>query len=255
MCLAAFAFGVSGDYPMVFAANRDEHHARPTAAAHWWTESPHILGGRDLLAGGTWLAVDQSGRLAAVTNVPSPSGATYTKSRGHLVTDYLAGEVPAQEFISSLQDVPQDYGPYNLLLFDGVDFHYFNNQTAPQQLSPGAYALSNAPLGTPWPKVNFAAAALESTLATEDPSHGLLEMLENRESLDSNSDRDPASEREARVFIEGSDFGTRSSTIVTVTKAGSVRFLEHRHHPDGTRAGDSDFRFSLASAGEHPASR
>ena len=91
---------------MVFAANRDEHHARPTAAANWWVESPHILGGRDLLAGGTWLAVDQLGRLAAVTNVPSHRGATYTKSRGHLVTDYLAGEVPAQEFISSLQDVP-----------------------------------------------------------------------------------------------------------------------------------------------------
>ena len=255
MCLVAFAFGVSGDYPMIFAANRDEHHARPTAAANWWTESPHILGGRDLLAGGTWLAVDQLGRLAAVTNVPAPNEATYTKSRGHLVTDYLAGEAPAQEFISNLQDVPQDYGPYNLLLFDGVDFHYFNNQTAPQQLSPGVYAISNAPLGTPWPKVNFAAAALESTLASEDPSDGLFEMLENRESLDSNSDRDPESEREARVFIEGSDFGTRSSTIVTATKAGSVRFLERRHHPDGTRAGDSNFRFSSSSAGEHPASR
>ena len=69
MCLVAFAFGVSGDYPMIFAANRDEHHARPTAAAHWWTESQRILGGRDLLAGVTWVAVDQLGRLAAVTYV------------------------------------------------------------------------------------------------------------------------------------------------------------------------------------------
>ena len=253
MCLAAFAFGVSGNYPMVFAANRDELHARPTAAAEWWADLPHILGGRDLLAGGTWLAVDQRGRLAAVTNVPSPAGATFAKSRGHLVTDDLAGESSAEEFISGLRGSQDDYGPCNLLLFDGVDFHYFSNQAAAQRLTPGAYALSNAPLGTPWPKVRFAAAALESTLAAEDPATGLFEMLENRDAQE--PARNPASERQARVFIEDERFGTRSSTVVIVTKAGNVRFLERRHHPDGTRAGDSDYRFSLGSPSEHPANR
>ncbi len=103
--------------------------------------------------------------------------------------------------------------------------------------------------------MRFATAALESTLAAEDPASGLFEMLENREAQDTEPARDPASERQARVFIEDERFGTRSSTVVIVTRAGDVRFLERRHHPDGTRAGDSDYRFSLGSPSGHPASR
>ena len=245
MCLAAFAFGASGDYPLIFAANRDELHARPTAAADWWADHPHILGGRDLLAGGTWLAVDQRGRLAAVTNGPSSSGRTFEESRGQLVADYLAGESSAQEFISHLQTRANDYGPYNLLLFDGVDFHYSSNQTAARQLVPGAYALSNAPLGTHWPKVHFAESMLVSTLADEDPASRLFEMLENRHPHDEGHGGDVGGGRQARVFIEDERFGTRSSTVVLATDAGNVHFLERRHNPDGTPAGESEHRFKL----------
>ena len=42
---------------------------RPTDAAHFWRDAPHILGGRDLVAGGTWFAVDtRAGRCALLTN-------------------------------------------------------------------------------------------------------------------------------------------------------------------------------------------
>lgn len=54
-----------------------------------------IIGGIDLLAGGTWMGVDVgSGRFAALTNVrrklPSPASPT---SRGELVSRYLQGEL------------------------------------------------------------------------------------------------------------------------------------------------------------------
>ena len=68
MCLIVLAVGQHPDYPLVLAANRDEFHARPTAGAGWWEDRPDILGGRDLQAGGTWLALSRSGRLATVTN-------------------------------------------------------------------------------------------------------------------------------------------------------------------------------------------
>ena len=46
MCLALVALDAHPRYPLVVAANRDEHHARPAAPARWWDEG--WLGGRDL---------------------------------------------------------------------------------------------------------------------------------------------------------------------------------------------------------------
>ncbi|MDH3861899.1 MAG: NRDE family protein, partial [Gammaproteobacteria bacterium] len=68
MCLIALSVGQHPDYPLILAANRDEFHARPTKEAHWWPDKPDVVGGRDLQAGGTWLAVHRNGRFATVTN-------------------------------------------------------------------------------------------------------------------------------------------------------------------------------------------
>ena len=69
MCLIAFAWLAHPRWKLVLAGNRDEFHARPTALAGWWPDAPQVFGGRDLEAGGSWLAIDRRGRLAAVTNV------------------------------------------------------------------------------------------------------------------------------------------------------------------------------------------
>ena len=68
MCLILAALDAHPDYTLIVAANRDEFYDRPTASAAFWTDHPRILGGRDLRAGGTWLAIDRAGRFAAVTN-------------------------------------------------------------------------------------------------------------------------------------------------------------------------------------------
>ncbi|HEV8657635.1 MAG TPA: NRDE family protein, partial [Thermoanaerobaculia bacterium] len=59
MCLIAIAFRAS-KFRLVIAANRDEDHDRPTLAAHFWTDAPNILGGRDALHGGSWLAMTRA---------------------------------------------------------------------------------------------------------------------------------------------------------------------------------------------------
>lgn len=61
---------------------------RPTKPLSWW-EGGEILGGRDGLAGGTWLASTKDGRLAFLTNVRELDSIPQAKSRGDLPVRFL----------------------------------------------------------------------------------------------------------------------------------------------------------------------
>ena len=127
MCLVVLAFGVSDTAPVVLAANRDEFHARPTREAHWWPDAHGILAGRDLEAGGTWLGVHKSGRFGSVTNyrdADTPAGRF--RSRGQLVTDFLAGSLGPIEYLRSV-DVDAFAG-FNLLVGDTQGVGYLSNR-------------------------------------------------------------------------------------------------------------------------------
>ena len=68
------------------AANRDEFYTRKTAAAHFWEDYPTILGGRDLEASGTWMAINKNGKIGLVTNYRDPANIDpNAPSRGQLV--------------------------------------------------------------------------------------------------------------------------------------------------------------------------
>jgi uncharacterized protein with NRDE domain len=247
MCLVAFSFGVSKNYPLLFATNRDELHTRPTSRSKWWKDHDHILGGRDLLAHGTWLAIDQSGRLAAVTNMPSNSEITFKKSRGHLVRDYLISKLSADQFVSTLNNDGNGYAPYNLLIFDGINMFYSNNKASEKLLAPGTYAISNAPIGTRWPKVRFAESMVTSALTSTTPEDDLFEMLENQNLQNSKEDSFSYDDRQSRTFIKNKMFGTRSSTVVIISGEGEVRFIERRYSPDGIRLEENQHQFNLGS--------
>src|SRR5262245_51229901 len=96
MCLIVVGLDAAARYPFVVAANRDEQHARPTQSAAWWPQ--RVLGGRDLAAGGTWLAVDARGRFAAVTNIRDAQRPVGLRSRGSLVAEFLLGREPAASY-------------------------------------------------------------------------------------------------------------------------------------------------------------
>lgn len=247
MCLAAFAVGVCDAFPLVVAANRDESHCRPTAAADWWTEPSGILGGRDLEAGGSWLAVDRRGRLAAVTNQPSPQGRSFSASRGHLVSDYLATPDAAEAFCEERARAPAEYGPYNLLLFDGEGLFHAANRSGAQRLAAGIHVLSNAPLGTSWPKTGFAASRLAAILHDEpgrnELTRRLFELLETRAPRDDGSGGKELHWRARTVFVSDPRYGTRSSTVVLLSRGGDLVFAERRFGADGRRRGESTFRF------------
>jgi hypothetical protein len=82
--------------PLLLAAVRDEFLGRPwdPPAEHWPQAAPGVLGGRDRIAGGTWLAVDpRAGAVAAVLN-GRPLPPAERPSRGDLPLAALTGRLP-----------------------------------------------------------------------------------------------------------------------------------------------------------------
>ena len=55
MCLIVFAWHVVPGVPVIAAANRDEFYDRPATPAAPWPEHPHVIAGRDLQGGGSWM--------------------------------------------------------------------------------------------------------------------------------------------------------------------------------------------------------
>jgi uncharacterized protein with NRDE domain len=107
MCLIVFAWKCHPDYRLILAANRDEFHARPSREADWWADQPDILAGRDLQAGGTWLATNRSGRFATVTNYREQQRVKPgNRSRGEIATNFVSADVDPLSFVSSITDAP-----------------------------------------------------------------------------------------------------------------------------------------------------
>ena len=102
MCLIVFAHHAHPKYPFILLANRDEYYERPTLEMGFWEEEPDLIGGRDLRAGGTWLAMNRSGAFAAVTNVRASILQPNAKSRGHLPIDFLKSSQTSEAFMRKL---------------------------------------------------------------------------------------------------------------------------------------------------------
>ncbi|WP_371325450.1 NRDE family protein [Dechloromonas sp. ZY10] len=237
MCLIVIGWRVHPDYPLVVAANRDEFYARPTAAATHWPESPQVIAGRDLEAGGTWLGITERGRFAAVTNVREPGQPPGRYSRGQLTRDFLCGEQAALPYLQALAGA--DYAGFNLLVADGEQLAYFSNRGgSPQTLDPGVYGLSNRLLDSPWPKLlkareRFAAALPQlpdeqvfvSLLADDEivPDH---ELPQTGVSLE-------WERRLSAIFVRSENYGTRASTVVWQRADGIVQLHEQSYGPHG----------------------
>jgi uncharacterized protein with NRDE domain len=250
VCLAAVALGAHPRYALVIAANRDEFHDRAARAAHWWDEG--WFGGRDLAAGGTWLGVRRDGRWAFVTNVREGGRRdAAARSRGELVVRALrAPSVDAE--VDALRREGNLYNGYNLLAGDVDEALWSSNRSGPARRLPrGVSALSNAALGTPWPKVERLRAATTAWASSgRDDLDPLFDALADRALAP--DDALPATgvplDRERRLsaaFIAGDRYGTRCSTVLALERGGTAHFVERSFGPAGAPAGVVDERFVL----------
>lgn len=268
MCLVAFAHRPGTRLPWVLASNRDEFHDRPAAPLGWWADAP-LLGGRDLEAGGSWLALSREGLLALVTNVREPArAAADVRSRGELVTRWLAAPQFEPAALQAWADEPRlGFNLLGLDLLADRAVHLGNRPHGAQAVPPGLHGLSNATLGTPWPKVRALRQRLAETLAqAHEPAAVTQHLLHALEDASPVPDAELPStgvplERErqlAPAFIRimggARDYGTRCSTVVVVEALADgercVHVTERRHAPD---QGETCIRFTLRPRQASPA--
>lgn len=216
------------------AANRDEFYDRPTAQAAFWEDHPDLLAGRDLKAGGTWIGVTKSGRIAALTNYRDPQNIdNNARSRGQLTTDFLTGSDSPEQYLRKIKNSGIHYNGFNLMVGDQEQlFHYNNVNHLIKEIEPGTYGLSNGFFQEGWPKIKKGKNALESAITKEDVnSNDLLSILSDKQIA---SDKDlPKTgisldwERAlSPLFIQTETYGTRCSTIIFTEHDRKIQFLE-----------------------------
>jgi uncharacterized protein with NRDE domain len=253
MCLLVIAIRQHEKLPLIVAGNRDEFHSRPTQAAHWWSDIPDILGGRDLQAGGTWLALHRDCRFAAVTNYrDARKEHAGLKSRGHLITGFLTDEKSPLDYLRSIDG--EAYAGFNLLVADRNAAAYLSNRgAAMRELPPGIYGLSNATLDEPWTKVTRTKSRLQALIEDDAVNEtSLLRLLDDRQKASSSEVRTNGlsfsmAHALTAPFIVLPDYGTRCSTVLTISDEGSARFTERRFDASGRNTGESGFVFDSGS--------
>lgn len=184
MCLIALSWQPDKSHPLILIANRDEQHARPTAALDFWSDAPDILAGRDLQQGGSWLGLARRGAFAALTNYRQPGTPSGTRSRGHLVADFLRGDQRPLDYAQEVAAQATQYDGFNLLLGDREQLVYYGNRAGSeaQLLPPGVYGLSNAVLDSPWPKLEAVRDGLAAELEADNSSpEPLMRLMLRRE--------------------------------------------------------------------------
>lgn len=113
MCTLIVGLGAVGRGTLLLGANRDEDPARPSDAPLALNASPPLAGGRDRVAGGTWLAVRGRDAVVAVLNRRARASHPPQRSRGLLALDVALAREPLQALRRAA--AAHAYGPWSLV--------------------------------------------------------------------------------------------------------------------------------------------
>jgi uncharacterized protein with NRDE domain len=211
MCTVILALGVHPDVPLIVAANRDEFLDRPSAPPRPLGRG--LFGPSDLRAGGTWMAINDRGVFATLTNAVPPdlAGTQGKASRGEVPTQVLQASTAAEaaEIASTFE--PGRTLPYYLLVADrerayGVLVDEDRNETV--RLEAGVHVQENRVLDDPESEKVTRVNELVDDLSTW-PVDALVPRLHAVL-----GDHDPRFPPLRRLCVHVQGYGTRSSSIL-----------------------------------------
>jgi uncharacterized protein with NRDE domain len=227
------------ELPLVVAANRDELFARETEGPQALDDG--VVGGRDGLAGGTWMGVTRSGLFVGVTNQKNEHGRDKAlRSRGQLVLEALRrGSIEGVRAL--LDDVdPRAYNEMNLVYGDGrlLEVAYGRHDRSAmvvEAVPPGVHVLPNDELDSEaFPKVRRVRALLGEPPARLDDLEGRLRATLADHEPPALADVPPpapggrfdhATLRTLHsICIHTPLYGTRSATIAALAPGRVVRY-------------------------------
>lgn len=225
MCTLALFFNLLDAYPLLVAANRDEHYDRPATAPELISSRPKILAGKDLRVGGTWLGVNEFGLMVGVLNRRAEEARqlhSNPRSRGLLCLELLAlrNADEAREFLRLHED---NYNPFTIVYADrghaGVAFNNNGNITT-GSLDPGLHVFSSAAaMDTRSGKADRAYDRILRWAQDSPPGDKIDALLDKLQLIlgDHSTviDDDP---RDA-ICVHGAESGTVSSSIVQYSAA------------------------------------
>ncbi len=252
MCLIFLAIDKHPKYKLIVAANRDEFYNRKTAAAGFWKDHPEILGGRDLEAGGTWLAMNTKGKIAMVTNYRDLHNLKLVApSRGHLVSGFLKNDSDVESYLKAIEPTAKEYNGFNLIVGDQDKIGYLSNyKEGIEILSDGIYGLSNGLLDSNWLKVVRGKEKFTTLLRGDVTAAVLFDLLRDEERAP--DDQLPKTgldiEREravSSIFIKSPGYGSRCSTVVLVDHNNQVEFTERVYDLEAFTFTTNRFEFSI----------
>lgn len=251
MCLCVFNYRPGHEWPLLLVANRDEFLDRPADPMHWWDPTEQrpvpVLAGLDLKAGGTWLAADPAGRIALLTNIrPGHLGQTGQRSRGELPLAFLQQPRDIATFHQSLRPDIDQYGGFNLVLFDTQGLFWFSSDHPQGEwLTPGIHGLSNDAMNTPWPKVELAREQMADCHQRMETTPWLPDDLATLPIL-----ADPHTQSDDHLpdtgvpldwertlsaqTITSERYASRCRTWIAVHRSGRLQISEAQLSPDGT---------------------
>jgi uncharacterized protein with NRDE domain len=255
MCLILFSFKTHPRYKLVLAANRDEFFERPTLLADFWESDTNILGGIDIISGGTWLGVTTTGRFAAITNYRNPLAlVTQPISRGKITRQFLQGESKTEDFLAEISMDKDHYNGFNVLLSDdGFEtlHHYSNITNKLTVVSQGVHGLSNALLDTSWPKVDHGISKLsqrigESNFQLEDIISIMTDKnIAQEDSLPRTGISLELERKLSPVFISMKGYGTRCTTAIRLDYDNNLEFLEVSYDESSYPTSSKQFNIQL----------
>ncbi|KAE8680375.1 Tetratricopeptide repeat-like superfamily protein [Hibiscus syriacus] len=247
MCIAAFVWQAHPRYPLLLLHNRDEYHNRPTKALAWWdVDGCEILGGRDEVAGGTWMACSRQGRVVFLTNVLELHHLHQANTRGELPLLFFKSTKSPMEFAHQLAADAHRYNGFNLIVADipSKSMVFISNRPmgepiAIQQVSPGLHVLSNAKLDSPWPKAQRLGKSFKQVLNKYGKNEVMVkEMVEKltKDKVKADKSKLPGicaldwEFNHSSIFVEMDTprglCGTRSSAALIIGAGGEVSFYD-----------------------------
>lgn len=231
MCLIGVSIGINKHFPFILCANRDEFYVRETKEAHFWSENPFLIAGKDLEKGGTWLGLSASGEIAALTNVRSGEVVNNTStSRGEIISSFFND----RNRFGKILEEKETFAGFNLLYGNVHELIYTTNQAYDDQsLKKGIHVLSNAAINSPWPKAKKLEEGLQrlEDFSEQEVSDYLFDLL---------SLSDPFPDKElpntgvgldlerklSPIHIQTDKYGTKSSTVILIDHDKNATFIE-----------------------------